>query len=42
MKCPVCNSTRIIRKIKDKKIIFICKKCGFVNKKNTPKYPLYL
>lgn len=32
-KCPICNSTRIIKGIIKNQKIFKCKKCGYNNEK---------
>ncbi len=31
-KCPVCNSSKITKAIVKGKLIFNCKKCGYINK----------
>ncbi len=33
-KCPICNSTRTNEVKEGETILFHCKKCGFLNKKN--------
>ena len=46
MKCVVCNSTRVRKYIKNNKVVFLCKKCGYINKKaierKPQKTPIYL